>query len=439
MKRKHTALFAAAVICVVLIASCTSEMMLVAPNPGFGLVTIGLDSNGIVHPLVGARTTGHLFSLPDPPFSGQPIIPAGATGTVREFDVTSNWQSKAIVPNGVAPAFWTVKGEEGWTFIDGAGFFGPPRIASCIGKIGVITPKRGEFNDLECRPDIGVVGPILFPRSINVTESAVEIQMGGEGVATTYGMPTIQFYDMYGTYVAQTTATSIDTDYGQWAKGWSGCLAGMPAGTYRLDLINGTADGYGERVGMGHIYLYGATSTNYIDDNQFFVAQQYRDFLNREPDQNGLNFWTGVITQCSNVNYRQAGEAYADCIARKRVDLGLAFWASMEFQQLHPEIVNPSGSPAYDNSQFVRLCHVLYLQREPSEADQDFWMGNLVEANNDYGRVIKAFINSDEYRLRFEPPPDPGCNPTPEDISNCEHCCSVYAYWDYSSCGCIVN
>src|SRR5438309_686371 len=31
---------------------------------------------------------------------------------------------------------------------------------------------------------------------------------------------------------------------------------------------------------------------NQIDDPQFFVRQQYRDFLNREPDTDGLAFWT---------------------------------------------------------------------------------------------------------------------------------------------------
>ncbi len=39
-------------------------------------------------------------------------------------------------------------------------------------------------------------------------------------------------------------------------------------------------------------------SINDIDSSRFFVAQVYRDFFNREGDQDGLNFWRSSITQC---------------------------------------------------------------------------------------------------------------------------------------------
>src|SRR6185369_3524295 len=37
-------------------------------------------------------------------------------------------------------------------------------------------------------------------------------------------------------------------------------------------------------------------ATNAIDEASNFVRQHYHDFLNREPDQGGLNFWTGQMT-----------------------------------------------------------------------------------------------------------------------------------------------
>ncbi|HEV7798748.1 MAG TPA: Calx-beta domain-containing protein, partial [Pyrinomonadaceae bacterium] len=37
---------------------------------------------------------------------------------------------------------------------------------------------------------------------------------------------------------------------------------------------------------------------NIIDDTQFFVRQQYFDFLNREPDAAGFNFWVNQINSC---------------------------------------------------------------------------------------------------------------------------------------------
>jgi hypothetical protein len=428
MKRKLIVLVSAAIISIAIFASCSQEPDLVAPSPGFGIITLGVDGRGIVTLLSFSHSTGNLMNSP---FTNQPIVPAGATGRAQTFDVTANSKAKAIVPNGIAPAFWQIHAISGWDYLD-IDVFGNVQPASCDGKSGVFTPSPGQFSEIECRPDLGILPPTV-PSTINVTESAVEIEVPSSGVTTTYGMPTFQFYDPYGTFAAQTTATSIDTDNGLWAKGQSTCLTGLPAGTYTVDLINGTANGVGEKVGSGVVYLYGASSANPIDDNQFFVAQQYRDFLNREPDQSGLNFWTSQVNQCSSFNYRQPGETYADCAVRERVNVSLAFWASQEFLQLHPGVINPSGSPAYNNSEFVRLCHVIYLQRDPTQADQDFWTGDLVETNNDYGHVIKGFINSDEYRLRFEPPPPPPCQPSQEDLSSCTR---LGGSWDYSSCTC---
>ena len=59
-------------------------------------------------------------------------------------------------------------------------------------------------------------------------------------------------------------------------------------------------------------------ATNPIDDPVFFVRQQYRDFLNREPDASGENFWTDNITRCSDPNRRPPGQTEAKCIDRQR-------------------------------------------------------------------------------------------------------------------------
>jgi len=64
--------------------------------------------------------------------------------------------------------------------------------------------------------------------------------------------------------------------------------------------------------------------SNPIDDAQSFVYMQYHDFLNREPDAAGLNFWTNEITSCG------ADQA---CIAGKRINVSAAFFLSIEFQQ----------------------------------------------------------------------------------------------------------
>jgi hypothetical protein len=62
---------------------------------------------------------------------------------------------------------------------------------------------------------------------------------------------------------------------------------------------------------------------NQIDDTQFFVRQHYRDFLNRDPDPDGLAFWTNEIISCG-------GDAH--CIDVKRINVSAAYFLSIEFQ-----------------------------------------------------------------------------------------------------------
>ena len=64
--------------------------------------------------------------------------------------------------------------------------------------------------------------------------------------------------------------------------------------------------------------------TNPIDDAPNFVRQHYHDFLNREPDQAGGNYWTGQITQCGSDQI---------CVRNKRIDVSNAFFYELEYQQ----------------------------------------------------------------------------------------------------------
>jgi hypothetical protein len=64
--------------------------------------------------------------------------------------------------------------------------------------------------------------------------------------------------------------------------------------------------------------------SNIVDDAQFFVRQQYFDFLNREPDTAGFNFWVNQITSCGTNQ---------QCIELKRINVSAAFFLSIEFQK----------------------------------------------------------------------------------------------------------
>ena len=67
-------------------------------------------------------------------------------------------------------------------------------------------------------------------------------------------------------------------------------------------------------------------TTNPLDDAdaRFFVRQHYLDFLNREPDTSGLDFWRDQITSCG---------ANASCIEVRRINVSAAFFRSIEFQE----------------------------------------------------------------------------------------------------------
>jgi hypothetical protein len=59
-------------------------------------------------------------------------------------------------------------------------------------------------------------------------------------------------------------------------------------------------------------------------DTDFFVRQHYADFLSREPDSSGLNFWKNEIDSCGQV---------AVCREVKKINVSAAFFLSIEFQE----------------------------------------------------------------------------------------------------------
>ena len=65
-------------------------------------------------------------------------------------------------------------------------------------------------------------------------------------------------------------------------------------------------------------------ANNPLDTPEYFVRQHYLDFLSREPDESGFNFWSDQISGCG---------ANAACIDRKRENVSAAYFLSIEFQQ----------------------------------------------------------------------------------------------------------
>lgn len=280
----------------------------------------------------------------------------------------------------------------------------------CNNDTAYVNLEAGKDNYLGCT--LGVLLLPMHPSSINTASASVAFEVGVSGPGATFGMPTLRFINQYGTLAAQTTATNVGVS---WVDGQSDCLAGLSPGNYTMQIMNATADGVGQLIGTSSVYLYGGAVQNAVDDPSFFVQQQYIDFLNRGPDQGGLEGWSSQITQCGSD---------ATCIDQQRVNVSLGFWYSTEFLNAHPGLRNAPGvTPDFNNAEFLRLCYVLYLQRNPDDAPDYNWdeyNARLSQLNstNDYFNMARTFINSYEYRARFLPPlnlppPDPDPEPLP--------------------------
>jgi hypothetical protein len=80
----------------------------------------------------------------------------------------------------------------------------------------------------------------------------------------------------------------------------------------------------GNQTDVGFTANATAPTGNPLNVVDFFVRQQYLDFLGREPDMGGWLYWTSEINACGNNQL---------CVNQRRIDVSAAFFASEEFQQ----------------------------------------------------------------------------------------------------------
>lgn len=335
-------------------------------------------------------------------------------------NVNANASGRADFNGAVAPGFWRFQALANW---DG-----------CTGQFFSSGVLRGDYNYFVCTDQLiqipGVAAP-LSPRTIDTNSAQVQFTASAENINNTYGMPTFQFINEYGTFVAQVQASTVSPD-GFWATGWSGCMTGLPTGNYTVRIVNATADGTGQIVGLNTFYLYGGPILKAIDDNSFFVRQQYLDFLGREPDASGWQAWIDYVSHC--------GTDIA-CRNQHRIVTVSGFINSGEFRQriggaLYPAYPG-SGDTPY-NREFIQQCYIRFLDRTPGLGEDTGWQ-NYLFSTGDYNGVIEGFINSDEYRTRFDPEPEVNaCNPTEQEVATCEQW-DYGSRWDWNSCSCVPD
>jgi cytochrome c peroxidase len=141
-------------------------------------------------------------------------------------------------------------------------------------------------------------GPSI-PSAASFARAVVQLSGGGAGAG--FGSVSLQIPD--------SAALVGATFYGRWFV----ADPNAPGGTAVTPAFKFTV--FGDAA---------AGAPNPVDGTQFFVAQQYRDFLSREPDASGQSFWDGNIDGCG---------ADAACAEVRRVNTSAAFFLSIEFQQ----------------------------------------------------------------------------------------------------------
>ena len=123
----------------------------------------------------------------------------------------------------------------------------------------------------------------------------------------------------------------------------------------------------------------GPPPINPIDGAQFFVRQQYLDFLNRQPDPGGLAYWSNQITAC--------GSDVA-CANRRRTSVSAAFFLEPEFQ---------------DTGYFVIRVFQIGYERPPNYLDFTRFRNRIVAGSNlEQSRTsfVVEFVATQEFLAR---------------------------------------
>lgn len=105
-----------------------------------------------------------------------------------------------------------------------------------------------------------------------------------------------------------------------------------------------------------------------VEQISAFVDRLYAEFLGREADDAGREYWVNKILG-----------------GMSAVDVSAGFVFSNELRDMH-----------LSNEEFVRRAYTVYLNREPDAAGIAYWVA-LLERGNDYGCIIHGFGESQEF------------------------------------------
>ncbi|HWN10684.1 MAG TPA: DUF4214 domain-containing protein [Pyrinomonadaceae bacterium] len=129
---------------------------------------------------------------------------------------------------------------------------------------------------------------------------------------------------------------------------------------------------------------------NAIDTSEYFVRQHYLDFLGREPDESGFNFWSDQIIECGSD---------AGCIGFRRINVSAAYFLSIEFQRtsgLVDGIYRASFGRAPKYAEFMPDTAVVARDVVVGRGD---WEGRLAANKRQF---VDAFVDRAQFRAVFD-------------------------------------
>jgi minor extracellular serine protease Vpr len=230
------------------------------------------------------------------------------------FVVPGNIQDIATARRNITPTDYVIR--TNYTDIDGI-----PRSITGQGNIGDLWTgsSTGPTFDGRLGVDIAAPGESVFtvynPRSYFAQFRFNEIQDGGGfyGRASAVSAAAPQITGIIALMLEKNPQLDADE------------VKGILQASARRDSFTGQTPnpmwGYGKADAQAAVSL---VVNNPINDPTFYVRQHYVDFLNREPDAAGLQFWVNQLASCN-------GDA--TCIDIKRQNVSAAYFLSREFQE----------------------------------------------------------------------------------------------------------
>ena len=129
---------------------------------------------------------------------------------------------------------------------------------------------------------------------------------------------------------------------------------------------------------------------NPLDTPEYFVRQHYLDFLGREPDETGFNFWSDQILECGRD---------AACAEVKRINVSAAYFLSIEFQRtggLVDGLYRASFARAPKYAEFMPDTAAMAGNIVVGRGD---WEGQLTLNKQAF---VDAFVNRAEFKAAYE-------------------------------------